>query len=390
MSLLTVIRNASVYAPEPLGRQDILIGGGKILQIAPDIDIKASFDIEEIDGAGHVATPGFVDSLVHFSGGGGEGGFSSRTQPLLPETALAAGVTTMIGALGTDDITRSHADLLATARAYQAHGLSAYALTGSYRVPVRTLTGSVRDDLTLIGDFIGVGEIAIADHRGSQPTVDEMSRLAADARVGALLSGKRGTILVHVGDDEEGLALLHLATDRHPASRAQWHPTHINRRRPLLEQGIAWALAGGSVDLTTSTTPEILAEGEVPAAEALAALLAAGVPSGRITMSSDGQASLPRFDAQGRLLDSGVAAVGSLHEAVHEAVRRFGVPLEQALMSVTSAPAAIWGLPGKGRLAAGADADVLLLDPDSFFPLMTIAMGAMRRKREDVGGKTKR
>jgi len=387
MTMLAIIRTANVYAPEPLGGQDILIGGGKILCIAPDLAIKASFDIEEIEAAGCVATPGFVDSLVHFSGGGGEGGFSSRTQPLLPEAALAAGVTTMIGALGTDDITRSHADLLATARAYQAYGLSAYALTGSYRVPVRTLMGSVRDDLTLIADFIGVGEIAIADHRGSQPTLEEMSRLGADARVGAMLSGKRGTILVHVGDDEEGLALLHLAVDRHPASRTQWHPTHINRRRPLLEQGISWALAGGSVDLTTSTTPEILAEGEVPAAEALAMMLAAGVPSSRITMSSDGQASLPRFDANGRLLDSGVAAIGSLHEAVHDAVRRFEVPLERALTSVTSAPAAIWGLPGKGRLAEGFDADLLLLDPDNYFPLTTIAAGKTRQRRGIVRGK---
>jgi beta-aspartyl-dipeptidase (metallo-type) len=377
MSMLTLIRDADVYAPEALGKQDLLIGGGTILAIAPHIALSTSVDVQEIDAGGRIVTPGFVDSLVHFSGGGGEGGFSSRTRPLMPETALAAGITTMIGALGTDDITRTHADLLATARSYAGHGISAYALTGSYRVPARTLTGGIRDDLTLIAEFIGVGEIAIADHRGSQPTLDELLRLGADARVGGLLSGKRGTVLVHVGDDEEGLQLLHAACNRHPVSRSQWHPTHINRHRKLLREGVVWALSGGSVDLTASTTPEILAGGEVPAALALAELLAAGVPASRITMSSDGQASLPRFDTDGRLLDSGVASVSSLHEALHDAVRLHGVSLAQALTAITSAPAAIWGLARKGRLVVGADADLLLLDADSFAPLVTIAGGRL-------------
>ena len=377
------VRGVDCYAPSPLGRQDLLIGAGKVLAIGTALDPRGlGLPVRTIDGADLIACPGLVDSLVHISGGGGEGGFATRTAALDPRDALAGGVTTLIGALGTDDVTRSHADLLANARALSAHGLSGYALTGSYRVPVRTLTGSVRDDLVLIPDIIGVGEIAIADHRGSQPSADELARIAADARVGGLLAGKPGTVLVHVGDGDDGLDVLEAVGARHQVPVAQWHPTHINRHARLLAHGERWARAGGTIDLTTSTTPDLLAMGEVPAAEALARLLAAGIATTRISMSSDGQASLPHFNADGVLLGLEVAAIGSLLDAVRNAVHDHGVTLADALTCVTETPARIWGLPHKGRLEAGRDGDVLLLDRDTLALRMTVAAGRVRYRAD--------
>ncbi len=373
--MFTLIRNAQVFAPAPLGICDVLLAGEKIAAIGHDLHPNPQLSCHEIDGKGLLLTPGFVDSLVHISGGGGEGGFASRTTALKAEQAIAAGVTTLIGALGTDDITRSLQDLLACARALSASGLSAYALTGSYRVPVRTITGSVRDDLVLIPDIIGVGEVAVADHRSSRPSVDELARIAADAHVGGMLSGKRGTVLIHMGDDDEGLSLLDEACSRHRINIQQWLPTHINRQEKLLAQGIQWGLRGGNVDLTTSTTPDFIDAGEVPASLALAELLAAGVSIERISMSSDGQASLPLFDAQGQLMSSGVASLSTLSESLREAVQQHGIALETALSSITKSPANSWGLKHKGRIEVGADADVLLLDPGTLIPLTTIARG---------------
>ena len=372
------IRGAEVYDPAPRGRMDLLLGGGRVLAMAPRLEPGRGLDVRELRGEGRLLVPGYVDSLVHVSGGGGEGGFATRTPALAPAQALAAGVTTLVGALGTDDVTRSHADLLASCRALADHGISAFALTGSYRVPVRTLTGSVRDDLVLVPDFIGVGEIAIADHRGSQPNAEELARIAADARVGGLLAGKRGTVLVHVGDGEEGLALLHETSDRHHVPVAQWHPTHINRREGLLAMGPAWAARGGTLDLTTSTSDDLLAAGEVPAAEALSTLLAEGVPPDAISLSSDGQASLPNFDGEGRLLGLEIADIGSLHAALAAAVRGRGLPLEQVLQTLTSTPAEVWGLRRKGRLAPGADADLLLLDATTLAIETVVAAGQVR------------
>lgn len=380
---LLLIRNVEVFAPAAIGRRDLLLGGGRILAMQPHL--RVGLDTKVIEGDGSILCPGLVDSLVHLSGGGGEGGFATRTVALQGGEALRAGTTTMVGALGTDDVSRSLPDLLACARALAARGLSAYALTGSYRVPVRTITGSVRDDLVLIPDFIGVGEIAIADHRGSQPCADELARIAADARVGGMLAGKAGTVLVHVGDAPEGLALLHAVSDRYPLPASQWHPTHMNRHRQLLDQAPAWVARGGSVDLTTSTTPALIEAGDLPAAQALAELLDAGVPVERISMSSDGQASLPHFDGAGRLLSLEVASLRSLLEAVVQAVHTHHLDLATALASATSSPASIWGLPRKGTVAVGADADLLMLHPDTLALQMTIASGSVHDFRMPAG-----
>lgn len=375
-TLLTVVRDVDVHAPAPLGRQDLLLGGGRILAMAPRLEVPAG--TREVSAAGAIACPGFIDSLVHLSGGGGEGGFISRTPALADaRDAFGAGITTAIGALGTDDVTRSLADLLACARGLAAQGLTTRILTGSYQVPVQTLTGSIRSDLVLIPDFIGVGEIAIADHRGSHPTAGELARIAADARVGGMLAGKAGRVLIHVGDAEDGLAVLHRAVQGYPLPASQWHPTHINRHAGLLAQAQAWVAAGGSVDLTASTTDELVAAGDVPAAQALAELLACGIPADRITLSSDGHASLPDFDADGQLRGLAVASLGSLLDAVRQAVLSHGVPLPTALETVTATPARVWGLADKGQVRVGADADLLLLEPASLALRATIAGGVL-------------
>lgn len=371
---LLLLRDAEVFAPQPLGRCDVVVGAGRVLAIGRDLQV-GSLAHEVIDAAGRWLWPGYVDSLVHLSGGGGEGGFATRTQPLSAGVALRAGVTTVIGALGTDDVTRSHADLLACARALQAQGVSAYTLTGSYHVPVTTLTGSIRSDLALIPEMIGVGEIAIADRRGAQPSVDELARIAADANVGGLLAGKAGVVLVHLGDEDAALSPLIEASARHAVARSRWLPTHVNRSRRLLDLGCTWSREGGWIDLTTSTTAALVAAGDLYAGESLAIALRQGAAAERITMSSDGQASLPLFDAAGHFVELGIAAIGSLHEEVVKAIDLHGVPLATALAAATLHPATIWRLPHKGRIAVDADADLLLLDPTCKAITLTVAAG---------------
>ena len=371
---MLLLKNADIYAPAPMGRADILAAGGRILRIEPGIVLPPSY-AEEVDASGLLAVPGFIDGHVHMTGGGGEGGYATRTPELMLSDAVRGGVTTVVGCLGTDGVTRTPAGLLAKAKGLDEEGLSTFIYTGHYGVPVQTLTGSIERDLLLIDKVIGVGEVAISDHRSSQPTFEEFARLAAEARRGGILSGKAGVVNVHMGDGRRGLSLLRRIVDETEIPITQFLPTHVNRNPALFEEGLAYGRAGGFVDLTTSTVQAFLDQGEVKSSAALRRMIDAGVDAANITFTSDGQGSLPDFDERGRLRRFEIGRVTSLFAEVRDAVRDEGVPLETALRVITANPARILKLRGKGALAPGADADIVLLDAASLEIESVIARG---------------
>ncbi|MFP8965563.1 beta-aspartyl-peptidase [Pokkaliibacter sp. CJK22405] len=360
--MLTLIRNANLFAPAPLGLRDVLIADGRIAAIDSTIELSGSFLWEELDASGKILIPGLVDSLVHITGGGGEGGPHTRVPPMQLSQAVNAGVTTLIGALGTDSVSRSLEDLVAKARALSTEGISAYCHTGSYQVPVKTLTGSIERDLLLVDVMLGTGEIAVADNRSSQPTLEELKKIVAASRVGGMLSGKAGTVLIHMGDAPDQLTLLDALFASTDLPKRQLQVTHINRSAALFEKAIGFAQRGGYVDFTTSTGG-LMKWGEVSCAEGLQRLLQEGVPVSQITFSSDGQASLPIFDAEGQVVGIGVGEISSLWQEVKRCVSQ-GMALEVVLPVVTSSPAKLLGLSQKGVLATGKDADLLLLNDD--------------------------
>ncbi|MFC3033293.1 beta-aspartyl-peptidase [Pseudoalteromonas fenneropenaei] len=363
--MLTLIRGATVYAPTHLGTQDVLIAGDKIIAIEKSINLSTSIAVSEVAAHDCLMIPGLVDSLVHISGGGGEAGFASRTPEMGVADAFLAGITTVVGALGTDDISRSHCDLVAKAKGLQQDGLNAFVHTGSYHVPVRTLGQSIRHDIMFINECIGVGEVAIADHRGSQPSVHELTRIAAEARTAGLLANKRGTVSVHVGAGKSRLAILYEVAKSSDIPLSQFYPTHMNRNSDLLMAGIEFASLGGVIDFTASTTAYDLAHGELAAAEALAYCLQKGVAPNLLTLSSDGHASLPIYDEHNQLVGFEVGSEMALFNALKQAITEFNVPVAEAVRAVTQNPADILGL-AKGQLYAGADADLLLLRKDDF------------------------
>ncbi len=359
---MLIVKNARVYAPEPLGTLDILMAAGRIIAMERDIDETAfPCPVEVIDAEGKIALPGLIDSHVHIIGGGGEGGYATRTPELLLVDCIVAGVSTVIGTLGTDGLARSMESLVAKAYGLRALGLSVWIYTGSYRVPPTTVTGDVMKDIMMIEPILGAGEVAVSDHRSSRPTLAELGRIASDARVGGLLSGKAGTVNFHIGDAPAALSPLEELVAAGDLPRTQFIPTHCNRNPDVFESSLRWAVAGGWADLTTSTVPRFIEEGEVPASEALRRFYEAGLID-RVTCSSDGQGSLPIFDSQGVLAGLTVASCSSLWKAVRESILVRGVPLEAAVRTVTVNPARALKLADKGRLEVGAAADLLLID----------------------------
>jgi beta-aspartyl-dipeptidase (metallo-type) len=373
--MLTLIRSAHLLAPEDLGVQDVLIAAGSIIAIGTDLNLSGSIDISVIDGRGQYLTPGLVDTLTHITGGGGEGGFHTRTPAMEFTDAIVGGVTTVTGVLGTDAISRTLPDLLAKAAGLEAEGLSVVCHTGSYQVPVRTLTGSVQQDIMLIERFVGVGEVAIADHRGSQPSWQELARIGAEARVGGLLSGKAGIVSIHVGDSSERLSLLFDVANQSNIPLSQYYPTHMNRSPELLQDGLRFIKAGGSIDFTASHTPEILDAGEIKCAQALKYALDRGADENRLTFSTDGHASLPHFNKEGILQSLKVGAMDAMLNEFRDAVQEEGIDYSIALKAVTANPARVLKLNRKGRISQGNDADLLLLDKDSLALRRVMAKG---------------
>ncbi|EAT10817.1 beta-aspartyl-peptidase [Bermanella marisrubri] len=386
--MFTLIKNSEVYAPHYLGKCDVLIADGRIAYIDSEIDFAMGELIDVVDANGKILTPGFVDSLVHITGGGGEGGFNTRTPELDFFDAVNAGVTSMVGALGTDATTRTLGDLFGKTQALNADGLNCFMYTGSYEIPVKNISGSLRDDIIFIDPVIGVGEIAIADKRGSQPTTHELARIAADARVGGLLSGKSGIVMIHTGASETYLDILHETCRDYDVGINQFYPTHINRTLSLLQAGAEFTKQGGTIDLTASTNDHLIRTGDIPAGEGLAKLLNMGVSPDKITFSSDAQGSLPHFDANGRLDGLDIGSISSLHFEMVRAVKDYDITLDKSLACITRNPAKVLGLKQKGEVKKGFDADLCLLDRDSLAVNSVMSRGKWLKLNNKIVGKT--
>ena len=364
-TFFTLLKNAHVIAPEDLGVKDILVAGEKIAMIGEGLSLPAIYDCEVVDCEGNYVVPGFIDSHVHLIGGGGEGGYATRTPEIQLTDITTSGVTTVLGLLGTDGVTRHVASLLAKARGLEDEGITAYIYSGSYEIPTPTITGSVRNDIILIDKVIGTGEIAMCDHRSSQSPKEAYQQITAEARVGGMLSGKAGVVNMHLGDGEDGLKMLYEITKNGEIPKTQIIPTHVNRNKRLFKEAIEWAKQGGIMDVTSSVSPETGSSHSVKSSEAVKQALEAGVNIENITMSSDGNGSMPIFDEAGNNIGVGVASQISILNEFRDMMQKENIAITDAIKIITSNIAKFTKLyPRKGCLANNSDADILVLDKD--------------------------
>ena len=380
--MVTLIRGGDVFAPEPLGRKDILLAGGAVEAVAEPGRIKVDgLEAETVDAAGKRVFPGLIDPHVHMLGGGGEGGPATRAPEIRIEDIVSSGVTTVIGCLGTDGVTRHMTSLLAKARALELEGVSTFIFTGSYEIPVRTLTGSVRSDLIVVDKVVGAGEIAVSDHRSSQPTFDEVARLAAECRVGGMLSGKAGVLHLHLGDGRRGLELLFRIVRETEIPVTQLVPTHISRNPGLFEEGLEWVAGGGFVDITVGPDA-VPPDPEVSLEDCIARFREKGLPFTRIMLSSDSNGSIPVFDESGRLVRLTIATEKDLFRKFGDVIRKGLLPPETAARLFSTNAAEFYKLVKKGRIGPGLDADLIVVD-DAFGLSDVFARG----KRLMAGGR---
>ena len=373
--MLTLFKNAETYTPLYIGKKDILAGGKSILAVADFIEPPIGVEVKIVECAGLNLVPGLIDSHVHVTGGGGEGGPASRMPELEISMMVDGGVTTVIGCLGTDGITRTVDSVLMKVKSIRAKGMSAWMYTGAYQVPPPTVTGDIARDIALIEEIIGVGEVAISDHRSSVPTNTELTRIVAHARVAGMIGGKAGIVNMHMGDARDPFRPIHDVVANSEMGYRQFIPTHCNRNDYIFEDAKEYGKIG-FVDITTSSYPYYMDE-EIKPSTALRQLLESGVPIKHITFTSDACGSLPGFDPEtGRLIKIEMGLPDSVLREIKESVTDEGIPLEIALQVATSNPADILKLSGKGHIEEGFDADILIMDA-SFNIVYLMANGVM-------------
>ena len=375
--MLTLIKNGEILSPERLGRQSILFAGNETLKIG-EIDeaalASAGVEVEIIDAAGDFVIPGLIDPHVHFTGGGGEGGFATRTPEIGLSDLISGGITTAVGLLGTDGTTRHMSSLLAKARGLDEEGITTYIYTGNYDVDTPTITGNAKDDIILIDKIVGIAEIAISDSRSGQPTVEELSKLAAQARVGGLLSGKAGVVHFHTGPGKGYLSPLHELLDHYDIPPTTLYATHISRSQGLFDDAIRLAARGSFVDITAADDT----------GEWIRYYKENGGDMGQLTLSSDGNGSLPVFNEAGEMTGLGVASTRTLFEQFISAVNDHGMSIDETLPLVTSNTARALKLGRKGRIATDADADFAILDKGSLQLREVVAKGRRLMKDGEI------
>jgi beta-aspartyl-dipeptidase (metallo-type) len=337
--VITLIENAEVYAPAPLGRQSVLVLGGTIEKVGT-IDRRAAdaleVDYEVIDANDCLLCPGLIDPHQHLVGGSGERGFSTMTPEIFLEELVGGGTTTVVGCLGVDVTMRNMTALAGKAKALVEDGVDALLWTGGYRIPPATLTATARTDILFVQEIIGVGEVAISDERSSDPDARELAAVVHEAHVAGMLARKCGLTHFHVGDGKARLAPLRELVDDFHVQPAWLYATHVERTEALMREAIELARAGAhiDVDIVEEDLPRWLRFYEHHDGD-----------FSRLTVSSDASISSPRM----------------LLEQLRCAVLRHHVPLERALRLATENTARALQLHRKGQIAAGSAAEFLVL-----------------------------
>ncbi|CAD2072414.1 beta-aspartyl-peptidase [Phocicoccus pinnipedialis] len=356
--MFKVLENAEVFSPSYKGRHSVLLLNDKIIKIGEiDIEKLRSIDlpIEIYDAKQNIVTPGIVEPHIHLLGGGGESGFHTRTPESKITEIVSGGITTVVGLIGTDGITRPLSALLAKTRALETEGITAYMYTGNYHLPVATLTGSIKEDITFIDKIIGTAEIAINDFRSSIPTEEELARIIADTTVAGMLAQKAGVTHFHVGGGKHGLKILHDVIEKYDVKPQDIYVTHIDRTTTLLEDAMELAKTGAYIDITASDTTK----------DSVNLYKAMGGDMSRLTISTDGYGSLPEFDSNGNLIGYGVAKPTTTLEQIQKLLRDGG-DIQEIISLVTSNVARVLKLNQKGRLEENRDADIMILNRDTF------------------------
>jgi len=359
--MFTLIKNINLVSSKEIKLVHILVCNDKVILIRDsfnqELEYFAQSDLcKTHDGSGDYLLPGFIDGHVHVIGASGEGGFHTRAPEISTSVFAKTGVTTVIGMLGADPMSRSIENLVAKTYAINYEGLTAYCLTGSYCFPPASMFEDIKKDIYFLDPVIGVGEVAISDGRSSSPRVEELRRLIKDAHVTIKAKGRKGNVVFHVGDEEAGIEVITEILNKTQIDSKSLVVTHINRNPRLLDQVINLTdLKDTWIDLTAiyfMNKPDSFYHVE----DAVEILLDKKPELiDRLTVSSDA----------GCLIEKNTLTRPDwLKLAFDRLVLEKNMKITDAVKIFMENPAIAWGLDSKGRVQEGADADFFMADKE--------------------------
>lgn len=370
-----VIHADRVLTPfEEISDAVVVIHGSKISAVGRRDMVEVPRGAREIAAPGKTVVPGFVDVHIHGAGGHDVMEGTSEALEIIAATVARHGTTSLVATTVTASEAQTCASVAAISRFILAAGLS----------PARELTAEIVG-IHFEGPFISPAR------RGVHPA--EWIAAPSPAYLARILEHARGTaqILTLAPELPGARELITLARSaglvvslghtnatyqeaRTAIADGARHAAHVfNAMRPFShrETGVL-----GAVLTSPEVSAELIADGVHVDAPAMRMLVDVKTPERVILVSDgisatgmpDGKYQLGTFkvtvsegvcrNAQGKLAGSTLTLDRALRNMV-----ALGVPLISAVRMVTSNPARQIGSGAKkGVLAAGADADLVLLD----------------------------
>ena len=374
----TLIKNAKVVLPEEILQTSVLLEGSKIA----DIDVAGQVDAEEVlDATGLHLLPGVIDDQVHFR----EPGLTHKEDLAFASRACAkGGVTTFLEMPNTipATTTRDHLEqklALAARRSRVNYGFYMGAtpenlseLTAACRTPgIKIFLGSSTGDLLVdeqdvLERIFSETTLPITAHCEDEATVRQNAkRLATSTNVSdhskirnveaALIATRRALDLAHRHDHR--FHVLHVSTaaetellaDHRGRITAEACPHHLffhtgdyERLGTLVQMNPSLKSAKDNAGLWQALSSGVI----------------------QVVATDHAPHTLEEKRQTYPHSPSGIPAVENSLALMLDQVHQGRIELQQVVRWMCDAPARVWDLVDKGRIAVGYDADVVLVDMD--------------------------